>query len=74
MTLVVLFNTGNGCKDSFFNFYLVILLYYAFEDDDAVLDTLNSIDDILVYIYISEIVFRIIGTGLTQYFSDKWNM
>jgi len=61
LTIVVLFNT-------------VILLYYTFESDQDVLDKIDSIDNVLVYIYCGEVIIKLIGLGIYDYFDDGWNV
>lgn len=34
---------------------------------------LDKIDNIFVYIYLVEVVFKIIGLGIKNYFRDNWN-
>jgi len=61
MMIIVLFNS-------------VILIMYIFEEDQDTLDLLDSIDNILVWIYVGEVVIKIIGLGIIAYFSDGWNV
>jgi Ion transport protein len=47
---------------------------YIFSTDESLLETLDSLDNILVYIYTVEIVVKILGMGVSGYFLDTWNM
>ena len=42
-------------------------------DDPDVLYILGVIDDACIYVYIVECCIKIIGLGITKYFSDDWN-
>jgi hypothetical protein len=47
---------------------------YAFDLPQDTLDTLDQIDEILIWVYLTEVVIKILGLGIYQYFSDAWNM
>lgn len=47
---------------------------YTFSTDDDLLNTLDELDNILVYIYTAEIFIKILGMGITGYFKDTWNV
>mgnify|MGYP000849027688 CR=1 FL=1 len=60
MYLIVAFNT-------------VILIVYTASNDQNLIDTLDNIDNYLVYIYIAEIVIKVFGFGIREYWHDNWN-
>jgi hypothetical protein len=52
----------------------VILIYYTFESDQDKLDVLDSIDNYLVYFYAAEVVIKLFGMGVANYFDNIWNI
>jgi Ion transport protein len=61
MVLVVLFNCG-------------ILIAYSFATNQDVLDTLDNIDNYLVWIYLGEVIIKLLGLGINPYFRNGWNV
>jgi hypothetical protein len=53
---------------------VVVLIIDTFVDAGKTQDTVNAIDDLLVYIYVAEVIIKIIGLGLIDYFSSGWNV
>jgi hypothetical protein len=70
MLLIVLFNTGIRVKSIIM---LVILIMYAFVNDQDTLDLLDAIDNYLVYVYATEACIKLLGLGITKYFNDGYN-
>lgn len=60
MFIIVLFNS------------IIVIITMSMEG--SFVDTLDEIDDILVYIYIVEAIIKIVGFGIEKYFEDDWNM
>ena len=52
---------------------LVILILYATLHDEETQNTLDIIDNVLLYIFVTEAVLKLIGLGITEYFDDNWN-
>lgn len=71
MILVVLFNCGNIMPSPY---RIAILIVYSFSNDQDLLDTLDEIDNYLVWIYLGEVVIKMIGLGINTYFKNGWNM
>lgn len=61
MMIVVILNT-------------VTILIYFFSYDQDTLDTIDSIDQVIIWIYCAEAVMKILGNGLLKYFKDGWNL
>jgi ABC-type proline/glycine betaine transport system permease subunit len=61
MTLVILVNAG-------------ILIAYTFTSSEDTTDLLDEIDGYLVYVYLAEVIIKLFGMGVINYFSDGWNM
>ena len=47
-------------------------MYYSVTDEDT-LDKLDLVDDIILYIFLAEVILKIIALGIFPYFSDNWN-
>ncbi len=45
-----------------------------FTNDDDTTQTLDDINSVLNYIYLFEVVVKILGIGIVDYFKDNWNM
>jgi Ion transport protein len=61
MTIVILVNAG-------------ILIAYTFTSSEDTTNTLDDIDGYLVWIYLGEVIIKLLGLGVIEYFSDGWNM
>ena len=46
---------------------------YAATTDEDTIETLDLIDRILLYIFLLEVILKIIALGIIPYFSDNWN-
>lgn len=50
------------------------MIAYTFTSDDDTTDLLDNLDGYFLYIYIVEIVVKLLGLGFIEYFSDGWNI
>ncbi len=72
VTLVVLLNIS---KRPFFpSTIIVILIIYNVTDDEPTRKTIDDINRILTWIYLGEVIIKILGLGIIPYFSDRWNV
>lgn len=71
MIVVVLFNCG---KLKVLISSQAILIVYSFSTDQALLDLLDNIDNYLVWIYLGEVVIKLLGLGIAAYFRNGWNV
>jgi hypothetical protein len=65
-----------GFEAAMFFFVLVNtveMIWLMTDPEDPVANILNELDNIMLYIFTAEAVFRIVGTGLYVYWSDSWN-
>ena len=51
---------------------VVIILGNILKNEDSLL-IIDLIDDIILYIYITEALIKIIGLGIVKYWDDGWN-
>ena len=69
------------CKNVWFEFFMygvvlgntICLMLYALENDQNVIDVLDEIDEVLVFVYFAEVIIKIIGLGFHKFFEDNWN-
>lgn len=54
------------------NMVTIVLSYIDIPDD--VQSDINTLDDVLLYIYTGEAILKIIGLGPLNYFRDPWNV
>ena len=52
---------------------IVILILYAIYSDEETIYVLDCIDRGLLSIFCAEVVLKIIGLGIVDYFGDNWN-
>lgn len=48
-----------------------MLSYIDFSD--GILDSLESLDTVFIYIFIAEFAIKVVGLGVKDYFKDNWN-
>jgi hypothetical protein len=51
----------------------VILILYASTADPDTEEILDQIDQVLLYIFLAEVILKIIALGIVDYFADPWN-
>ncbi len=53
---------------------MIILIIYSFSDNQTTLDNIDQIDNVLVYIYLAEVIIKLLGYGIQAYFREGWNI
>ena len=52
---------------------IIILILYATTEDEDKIATLEIIDKVILYIFVLEVILKIIALGVVEYFGDNWN-
>jgi hypothetical protein len=50
-----------------------VAVWLSSDPNEEISDVLNQVDDILAWVFVGEAFVRIIGMGLSEYWSDNWN-
>jgi voltage-gated sodium channel len=49
------------------------ILYSSFVDSNKYTTIFEQIDDIFLYVYITEFLIKLVGLGIEKYYEDNWN-
>jgi len=50
------------------------LIIYNATTSKSTRDTIDDINRVLTWIYLGEVVIKILGMGIIPYFRDRWNV
>ena len=53
---------------------IVILIIFNFTKDEDTKQRLDNVNIIITYIYMAEVIIKLIGLGIVPYFRDGWNV
>lgn len=71
MFLTICLNIGNKISKLIL---IVLLILQLCPFSDETLRIFDTIDNIFVYVYWAEIVLKLLGMGIQEYFNDNWNI
>ena len=53
--------------------YIVVILMAEFATDPDMKKTCEDIDYYILFIYVFEVIVKLVALGFTEYFADPWN-